>query len=627
MMTQKSANHPPGGAPQAAAPKIFVLLKKYPDPTSIAQQLGGAMINGSGISGPMSVLRGNLLVTDAIIDPKSTDHAGHIIHVSSNGGAPKHSNIWKLHSAAFPGELSPLVDKIQHYDAMAGELEAARSQVDELEAKFNTLNQLSSMLNIAGVSLSAEENVDVLLQKVVAQAMTITNSDAGSLYLRERNAHGNEVLTFAVAKNDSVEIPFKSFQFPVDDKTIAGYVLMTGRPINAPDAKIIPQFNPIMEEKYGYRIGPMLTVPLRNTRGETIGVLQLINKKKDKGVNLADKGIVEDSTAPYSHLEKSYISVLAMQAAIAIEKAKLQKEMELLPEALIKTVLVAFERRDPISHGHSHRVTAYSMALARAVNESTERNGPFRGVFFDDERMKRFKTSALLHDIGKIGVPESILLKSTKLPDDRIRLIEQRFEIAKHTAATGWSENGMAAQLDSDLAFINKINRTNTMSEEEYGTLRDIGSRAYVTLGNEVRSLLEPDELEHLSVRSGNLTSTERAKVQEHVMHTLEILQEAFKTYMREVPGIAYLHHEMMDGSGYPFGKVGADVPVESRIIAVADVFDALTSIDRPYRKRMPVKEAIAEMKTMHLDPDLLELFITRRCYDAVDRSAGAAKQ
>ena len=506
-----------------------------------------------------------------------------------------------------------------------------------------TLQQQIRKLNQIGIALSSETNLERLLELVVQEAREFTAADAGSLYTLEDGK-----LFFRVAQNETLsrrpDPPpgFKPYPLPLSIESLAGYAAITGEILNIENAYNLPEtvpyrFNPDFDLRNDYVTKSMIVAPMKDREGQILGVLQLINAMDET----ATVGIFPKSV-------EELVMSLASQAAVAIRNAKLIVDIKGLFEALIRYSASAIDARSPHTAGHSRRVAAYSWAIALAINKET--TGPFADMFFTPDQMEELLYAAWLHDIGKIGVPEHILDKENRLSDETMETIVNRFEAIKvlrinhvwrngaagKTSATGTSAPGggddraddgknqetdrVEQEMEADLRFIQRVNRSNFLSEEDLATLEVIGSKTYENLAGDIIPYISEREMKHLSVRKGNLTAEEYETIQTHVELTHNIVKNIpFTTTLKNVPLFSATHHELLDGTGYPWGLKGEEIPFQSRILSVVDVFDALTAADRPYRRAISAEEGAkilkAEARAGRLDENIVNLFIDNELY------------
>jgi HD-GYP domain-containing protein (c-di-GMP phosphodiesterase class II) len=493
------------------------------------------------------------------------------------------------------------------------------------------LKDLIRRLNQIGIALSSEIHLPTLLELLVREVRRFTRADAGSLYFKV----GNQ-LRFQVAQNDTLAArgvaaagAFRPHPVSLDKSSIAGYVATTGEILNIPDVYEIPaeaefHFNPAFDERNDYRTRSMLALPMWNRENEIIGVLQLINALDEKGnVTLFDGDHVE------------LVASLASQAAVAIQNARLISAIHDVFAALVRYSASAIDARSPHTAGHSRRVATYSLRLARAVND--EHGGPFADVSFNDKELEELNYAAWLHDIGKIGVREEVLDKVGRLSPAAMDLIANRFETIKlailyETHQKGAQHGGAPAnpatdtkrrlaEVDKELKFIRMLNETKLVTPGQIERLHRIQGKTFCDAQGQIRPYLTDEEARPLSMPEGTLTSEEYEEVKNHVLHTLNIINKIpFAKDLERIPLIAAAHHEKLDGSGYPLGLKAPDIMIQARILGVADVYDALTATDRPYRGAMPVEEAlkilVREAETGKLDRDLVRLFVSKKLYD-----------
>jgi HD-GYP domain-containing protein (c-di-GMP phosphodiesterase class II) len=490
-------------------------------------------------------------------------------------------------------------------------------------------NQKQQLITI-GTALSSHNNFNKLLSLILSESRDLVGADAGSIYLREKCAPGGQfidALRFKISQNDSVDVSQAAeFVIPMNTETIAGYVATTGEPLTIDDVYCLPasapyKFGKDWDAKLGYRVKSMLTIPLKNLAGEAVGVLQLMNKKKDKKERIAVDTYGE-TVMSFTVSDEDFMASIGSQAAVSIERVQLYGEIEAIFEGYLKSSVAAIDERDKITYGHSRRVMGYAMAFADAINAA--KSGPFKDVSFSEARKNQFRFAALLHDIGKIGVPEALLMKETRLSKEAMALVHARaeyIELSIKTAARGaalpWNCVG---ELDADIAFLEAINHSGFLKDDELTRLNSIRAKWYFDGDDQRLPFLSDKEWESLSVRSGNLTNEERGRINSHAVATRRILSRIpWTKELERIPDIACHHHERIDGSGYPDGLVGEQICLESRALAVIDIFEALVAQDRPYKPKMPPDKAIAilrsEARAGHIDSDIVEFFVNSEIY------------
>lgn len=488
------------------------------------------------------------------------------------------------------------------------------------------LLEKQKLLDIS-IALTSETDLHRLLSRIITELRRLTGAQGGSLYLCEQDS-----LTFEVAQNDIIacqfgsDLPcFKYHDLPINDQSLAGYVALNGTLLNIPDVYALPpslpyHFDPSFDQRTGYRTQSMLVAPLQDQQGQIVGVLQLINASDAAG-----------TVQPFSQEDETLVLALASQAAVAINNVRLLSTIRNLFESLVIYSVSAIDARSPHTAGHSRRVAAYSLALAEAVN--TCREGPLAELFFSEAEMEELRFSAWLHDIGKIGVRDALLDKKNKLTDHQLEAIRWRFSVA----ILQTSDPQQCAALKEDFGFVQRLNALPYLPPEAPARLARLAASHFPIPatsrpegGNGVEHpLLTAAELAALLVSHGNLTAQEYAEIQGHALQTHHILEKIpFHKQLARVPRFAACHHERLDGTGYPFHLVSPDLPYQVRILAIADVFDALTAADRPYRNPTSQANALSvlqqEVAKGRLDRDLVELFISQRIYQVVLQPDGS---
>ncbi|MBE9165276.1 MULTISPECIES: HD family phosphohydrolase [Microcoleaceae] len=521
---------------------------------------------------------------------------------------------------------------------------------------------IEKLLDI-GAALSSAQDLGGLLNLILSKSREITSSDAGSVYLVDRSDEKPKLL-FKVAQNASKpSLSFKEFALPLTDKSLAGYVAITGQSLNLSDAYDLPpavpyQLDTSFDRDINYRTCSVMVLPMQNREGETIGILQLINRKTKADTVLTAENAWE-STQQYSLWEERIIRSLASQAAISIERNHLQESIEHLFEGFVKASVQVIEARDPCTYGHSERVAALTVRLSEEVNAVS--NGWLRSVYFNNRQIQEIRYAALLHDFGKIGVPEAVLTKQKKLYPAQLEIIRHRFGLAQRTMEMECvqskykyllehsayrkhpSEEPECVQcqqiekLDTKLAEVKtrlaqyweiliEANEPHILAEEPLAQLREISGQTYKDIDGAVKPLLTPDEIVQLMVSRGNLTAEERSAIESHVTHTYEFLSQIPWTKdLKNVPQIAYGHHEKLDGTGYPRGLKNSEIPIQAQLMTIADIYDALTAGDRPYKRALQTEAAmkILRQEAAHnkINADLLELFDCRQVFSVLGHS------
>ena len=534
--------------------------------------------------------------------------------------------------------------------AIASGLEQLRLK-DELAATTKEKNRRGrerDEITSIGIALSAERNLDRLLDLILFKSRWITDSDAGSLYL----AVPDNKLQFKLAQNDSITANYTEFTMPIDPTSIAGTVALNKQFLNIADVYKIPTdqpygFNPKYDRLAGYRTKSMMTVPMMDRRGELIGVIQLINKKRDAQKTLDSPSVIENEVIPFPPSDVELMKAIAGQAGVTLENRKMEIQIQDLFEGFVAASVAAIESRDPTTSGHSTRVAELTVGLAQVVDSSTVQN--FKEVQFTRDQIQEIRYASLLHDFGKVGVREKVLVKANKLYEEQLELIRYRFTLYQ-TQITQRSmkqrlryilEHGREAFSSEEARFDNDLvskieeidrffkvviesNKPSILEEGNFQALQDIARVEFTGPEDAVEPLLTPQEITALSIRKGSLDPEERKEIESHVVHTYTFLNKIpWTPEMRHIPDIAGAHHEKLDGSGYPRGVKAADIPVQSRMMTIADIYDALTARDRPYKAAVPVDRALQilefEAKDGHIDKDLLDLFVNAKVFELTD--------
>jgi len=531
---------------------------------------------------------------------------------------------------------------------LARAVENAFADLDR-SAEMMRLHRELSELNSIGIRLSAERNPRDLIETILTKAREITQSDAGSLYLVEEAPDGTRDLRFVLAQNDSVDIPFRTTRLPLTSESVAGHVALTGEILNLEDAYRPPpgapfHINRSFDEETGYRTRSMLVVPMRTPQNETIGALQLINCKLDFSARLGSADQTERTVQPFTARHEQLAGSLASQAAVAIQNSRLYENIRDLFEGFVKASVTAIESRDPTTSGHSARVANLTVGLASAVDRCAA--GPYGATRFSAEEMTELRYAALLHDFGKVGVREQVLVKATKLLPGELDRIRQRVELIKRglelryagkkiehlldkdrrryaaqAAAFDAELATFVAELDENIARIVAANEPAVLPRDFAAGIERLALHAFEDhLGNR-EAVITPEEAAILAIPRGSLTPAEFKEIQSHVIHTYEFLTRIpWTKEFRRIPEIARSHHEKLDGTGYPEGMRGDEIPVQSKMMTIADIYDALTAGDRPYKKGIAKEEALDilahERRAGHLDGALLDLFVDARIYE-----------
>src|SRR6202522_1047721 len=561
----------------------------------------------------------------------STDDAAFFAYVSAN--APKRE-LEKTIAIAFEN-----IELVERSRAAAEGLEIAERERQQL--------------NEIGVALSSERDVDALLTLILKKARQITGADAGSLYLVDEDNRERR-LRFMLTQNDSVDFPFKEFTLPLAEDSMAGYTALHGEVLNFADAHHLPKdlpfhFNDRYDRDSGYRTKSLMTLPMRNAKGEVLGVLQLINSKRDATARLVNEAAVAEQVQSIPERSVQLALSLASQAAVSYENRKLYQEIETLFEGFVQAGVTAIEQRDPTTSGHSLRVATYTEAFAETLDSVT--SGPYSGAHFDTEQMKEIRYAALLHDFGKVGVREEVLVKAKKLYPLQMDLVKQRFDYIRKDLEAGMARRKLQMFLERDrgdalseiarlsedfeqrldriqdyLEFILQANEPTLMEHAQFRKLNEIAKQSFVDSKGSELPYISTDEMRLLSIPKGSLDAAERQQIESHVVYTFNFLSQIpWTKELRGVPEIARAHHEKLNGAGYPYKLHGDQIPLQTKMMTICDIFDALTASDRPYKRAVPVERALSILEECaqanEIDAELFRLFRESKVYDRVMRT------
>lgn len=519
------------------------------------------------------------------------------------------------------------------------------------------LKDISRILKI-GQILSTEKNFDVIIETILKEAMEMVNADGGSIYISEYNPNDHSKPQYLRFKKSALQLDTNEFLLPIDSSSIAGYVALTGEPLLIDDVYSLTEdepfkFNPEYDLHHNYITRSMMVIPMKNQYGDVIGVIQLINKRIDIYRKLTYEEMKNGQVLPFTTECMKKVYALAGQAAVSIENFRLINNINNLLEGFVKASVLAIEQRDPTTSGHSFRVAEYTINLALAVNRTT--SGKYKDLFFNDEQIKEIRYASLLHDFGKVGVREKVLVKEKKLYPEQIQDILWRFKYAIRSLEYEYSQkkieylkkNGTKNYEDFEklinfelhqklteikemMHIIEQSNEPNVVEKDIYHNLEKI-SKFQLHINHsthpETIEFLKENELVSLLVRRGNLDQKERLEIESHVSHTYRFLiQIPWTRDLKNVPDIAHGHHEKLDGSGYPLGLKGDEILPQTRMMTIADIYDALTAPDRPYKKSLKPENALDilkyEAKEGRIDQELLNLFIDAKIFELINPNA-----
>jgi len=522
------------------------------------------------------------------------------------------------------------------------------NQMQRLPDDSSNLFDRLEQLNQVGVALSKETDINRLLEEILLAAKKITNADGGTLYrvTEERTLKfeimRNDTLRVAMGGTTGVEIPFYPIYLydkdgnPINSMVVS-YAYHHDRSVNIADAYIEDGFDfsgtKNFDKKTGYRSQSFLTVPMKDHQNEIIGVLQLLNAKDHS----------TGKVGPFSAEDQQLAESLASQAAIALTNRLLINHLENLFESFINLINAAIDDKSPYTGGHCERVPLLTMLLAEAVNNI--KVGPLKDFHMTDKDRYELKIAGLLHDCGKVTTPVHVVDKATKLQTifDRVSLIETRFEVIKRdaeiemlktkTVALGKSDVLAAKKAEQELErklreigqdreFLRFVNiGGEAMKEDDQARVNAIaGKYRWRDVQGNLVDFLTSDELENLTIRAGTLTAQERQIINHHIDVTIQMLEALpWPRHLKNVPEYAGGHHERMDGKGYPRGLTRNQMSLQARCMGIADIFEALTAKDRPYKKGKTLSESLTILGKFklngHVDPDLFDVFLWEKVY------------
>ena len=509
---------------------------------------------------------------------------------------------------------------------------------------MNELLERIDRLTEIGIALSAEKDTAKLLELIMMGAKGLTHADGGTLYFVKDNT-----LSFEIISNDSLaiqmggtsgnKIEFDPLPLYLEDgqenhHMVVSHCVLSGQTINIEDAYHEDGFDFTGARRFdsstGYRTQSILTFPLKDHEHEIIGVLQLINATDPH----------TGEVIAFNEVDQQLAESLASLAAVALTQKRLLSELQTLFEAFIKMIASAIDDKSPYTGGHCRRIPVLTMMLAEAVDRTDA--GPMKTFRIDNKDRYELETAAWLHDCGKVVTPEYVMDKSTKLETiyDRIHLVEHRFEVVLRDLEVAYLRQCNRAlqqgesvdeltqsfaldcsQLKQELDFVLQVNEGGEfMSDDDIQRVNLISKRQWVDVTGQTQPLLTADECMNLCIRKGTLNDSEREIINHHIVATINMLESLpFPKHLKRVPEYAGGHHEKMDGTGYPKGLKKDEMSIQTRIMAIADIFEALTASDRPYKKGKKLSECLRIMGFMkaenHIDPDLYDIFVEQKVY------------
>ena len=520
----------------------------------------------------------------------------------------------------------------------------ALNRIKFLEDRLHRLSEI-------GMALSTEKNTDKLFEMILEEAKNITRADGRTLY--SMNKDGN--LKFEIMRNDTMntvmggtsgeKIPYYPVKLWFDKQTpnrknVSAYVALAQKTVNIEDAYEEDGFDfegtKNFDKKSGYRSKSFLTVPLKNHENEIIGVMQLINARNENGEVIS-----------FNQEMQEQIESLASQGAVALTNKRLVEELKTLFESFIKLIATAIDKKSEYTGGHCERVPVITMMLADAVAEISD--GKYKDFSMTDEQRYELYLAAWLHDCGKVATPPHIVDKGTKLETifDRIELIRTRMELLKKDQEIAFLKRKLNGQsnihydeeyiasikdIENDMKFLESCNIGGEFMKPEFQErVREIGLKK-INIFNEERSFLSDNEIMNLNIPKGTLLPEEREIINDHIVITIEMLEQLpYPKNLKNVPEFAGGHHEKMDGTGYPKGLTKKQMSTQAKIMAIADIYEALTAADRPYKDGKKLSQAMRIMGFMkneyHIDEDLFEIFVKSGVYKKYAKDYVAANQ
>ena len=534
-------------------------------------------------------------------------------------------------------------------DGLLERVELKQSAVTRNRELSRSRYELDEFVTIAR-AIARERDIDKLLALILEKSRYITGADAGSIYVAERDENAGRRLRFKLSQNDSVRFEASEYTIPFSAQSIAGAAALGRQPINVADVYALDPHKPYtfdatFDRRIGYRTHSMLAMPMISAEDDVIGVIQLINRKLNPAAKLLAPADVEREVGAFDERAEELAAALAAQAGIALENALLHAEIQRIFDGFVHASVRAIEQRDPTTSGHSVRVASLACSLAEQLDAA--RDGLYAGTHFSREQLRELHYASLLHDFGKIGVREQVLVKAKKLYPHELQSIQGRIayalkcveadvlsrKIALMQAGGGASD---LHELDLDLAMrkaslsaalqtISQANEPTVLAEGDFTRIAEIFAMTFRDGRGEPFNLLNDAELRALQTPRGSLAASELDEIRSHVTHTFNFLSQIpWGKSMAQIPHIAGAHHERLNGTGYPRGLKAHEIPLQSKIMSVADIFDALTAADRPYKKALPLERALdilqLEVKDGHLDAELVKVFREAEVYRFAER-------
>ncbi len=570
-----------------------------------------------------------LLVDESLLERTEALDAlpEHVVIVAADAAA---ATALRSRADVSMAEVEDPVAKARLLDA-AHRLTTARLSESRLDKRLSGVDRDIVELTRVGMALMHEHDRATLLRVVVSQGKKLTDSDLGGLLLLETREGITRLKTVLLDFDSIPNAPLPTFYYALDHKTIAGHAAVTKKPIAVEDVNALPPGSTFtgsarFQQTYHYYARSLLAVPMLDQREELLGVVYFVNRKSDRNAVVRTRADCDRYVLSYTEREMRLGRVVASEAAVAIENARLHTQIENLLESMVAAAVSAIDQRDPATAGHSMRVADLATRLAEAVERAG--HGRYRDVHFTRPELRELHFAALLHDLGKVTVPEDVLLKKNKLPPPLWERVNGRFDLIHRTMEMDYA--GRPAELATQVAELerlrNIIRAANVPGPSEKSMeleLADIGQRTYRGIDGRPAPYLTPEEVHFLQITRGNLDERERAEIEAHVAGTHRFLSQIpWTSDLEHLTSYAYGHHEKLNGTGYPRGLHADEIPLQTRIITLADIFDAMTEADRPYKPAIPPEKAIELLRTEAeaglLDKDLVDIMVESEVYRRV---------
>src|SRR2546421_908504 len=586
---------------------------------------------------PVPGLAATGLETERLTDPGQIEQPA-LVLLAPGQNAPE-----QVASIAIEVPVDASVAAVRELVRIAMENVALKQQMTQLEAEAHRRHRQFRELNRIGIALSAEQDIDRLQSFILTAMRQLTHAGGASLWLTMEE-QGIPKLFLASSQNHSLDKnTYQAFTVPVDEKSVVGYTVSVGKSQIYDDAYNPPPGKPVggksFDAQFGYRTKSMLTVPMRDYHNDVVGAVQLINAKRRFETRLTIDNVGTEVVS-FQPDDVEMIESIASQAAVALDNKSLLDSIQALFDGFVQASVTAIEQRDPSTAGHSGRVEGLTTRLARAINEIA--TGTYRNVHLGEDQLKELRYACLLHDFGKVGVREHILIKAKKLVPRQLEVIRARVEFIERSVQVKYATEKLEAmkagrngstideidrRLTAELAQLNEwvnsiaaANEPTVMPEDKASMLEFLSQQTYYDISGNPHPMLEPQEFRFLSIRKGTLDPQERLEMESHVTHSFHFLTKIpWTPVMKGIPEIAYGHHEKLDGSGYPRGLTGDQIPLQARMMTISDIYDALTAQDRPYKRAVPPSTALdilheeAGQGKLHREP--LDIFVAQKIY------------